>query len=137
MATVSTRVQILKNPGAANELLMADRTVVAVVNETPLPGPFGPFHSCDEINFNGEFRLHWGASTAVGSVNPPGSLGNNNKMDLSVPRDAPSTPKLDLIDGYNDNTIFSTLKTSLEAGPGKIIDDPWYQFFAGGAVTTW
>ena len=137
MATVSTRVQILKNPGAANELLMADRTVVAVLNETPFPGPFGPFHSCDEINFNGEFRLHWGASTAVSAVNPPGSLGNNNKMDLSVPRDAPSTPKLDLIHGYNDNTIFNTLKTNLEAGAGKIIDDPWYQFFAGGAVNTW
>jgi hypothetical protein len=137
MATVSTEVQILRNPGAANELLLADRVVVAVLNETPFPGPFGPFHSCDEINFNGEFRLHWGISTAVGDVNPPGSLGNNNKMDFSIPRATPPTPKVDLIYGYNDNAIFNTLKTNLEAGAGKIIDDPWYEFFAGGAVNTW
>ena len=137
MATVSTRVQILRNPGTASELLMADRTVVAVLNETPFPGPFGPFHSCDEINFNGEFRLHWGISTAVGSANPPGSLANNNKMDMSIPRAIPPTPKLDLIYGYNDNAIFNTLKTNLETAPGKVLDDPWYQFFAGGAVNTW
>lgn len=136
MATVSTRVQILRNPGPG-ELIMADRTVVAVLNETPFPGPFGPFHSCDEINFNGEFRLHWGTSTAVAAVNPPGSLGNNNKMDLSIPRATPPSVKADLIYGYNDNTIFNTLKTNLEAGAGKVIDDPWYQFFAGGPVNTW
>jgi hypothetical protein len=135
MATISTRVQILRNPGTAGELIMADRTVTAVLNETPFPGPFGPFHSCDEINFNGEFRLHWGTSTAVDDVNPPGSLGNNNKMDFSIPRATPPTPKVDLLYGYNDNTIFNTLKTNLETG--KLIDDPWYQFFAGGAVNTW
>src|SRR5262245_1746061 len=115
MATISARVQILKNPGTAGELLMSERTVVAVLNETPFPGPFGPFHSCDEMNFNGEFRLHWGASTAVGEVNPPGSLGNNNKMDFSIPRAIPTSVKADLLYGYNDNTIFNTVKTNLEA----------------------
>lgn len=135
MATVSTRVQILRNPGTASEQIMADRTVLAVLNETPFPGPFGPFHSCDEINFNGEFRLHWGISTAVGAVNPPGSLGNNNKMDMSIPRDTPPTVKVDLLHGYNDNAVFATLKGNLEAN--KDIPDPWYQFFAGGPVNTW
>lgn len=134
MATVKATVSIVKTTGTAAQTV-ATKIVKAVLNETPYPGPYGPLQSCEELIWNGEFRVHWGTSTAVG---PDGtgadvSFPNNwdNKLYKSIPRATPPTPKLDLLYGYNDNTIWANLKAGLQ---GKSIQDPWFQFFSGADI---
>jgi hypothetical protein len=135
VATVSTRVQILRNPGATDEQIMADRTMTAVLNETPFGGVFGPLHSCDELGWNNAFKVHWGPATAGTTANLP--TGPGNGMSLSIPRDLPPSPRLDTLHGHLDtlgNTDWTLLVTKLE---GKTIDDPWFRFFAGLDVQNW
>jgi hypothetical protein len=134
MATVKVTVQVVKTVGGADQIL-AERVVKAVLNETPFPGPYGPLHSCEELVWNGEFSTHWGAVSAVGPDSAGGdiSLPNNwtNKLNASIPRATPPSPKLDLLYGYDNDTNFAAMKTALQA---KSIPDPWFQFFAGGDV---
>ena len=133
MATVKTQVSIIKTFGSTTQTL-ATRVVKAVLNETPYPGPFGPLQSCQELAWNGEFSVHWGAATAVsGEAGSYISLPNNwsNKMHQSIPRAVPPTPKLDLLYGYNDNVVWNALKTNLG---GSSIEDPWFAFYGGTDV---
>lgn len=135
VATVSARVQILRNPGAADELVLADRTVTVVLNEAPYAAAFGPLHSCDELGWNGAFRVHWGPATAAagGDMQPGTAAG----MARSVPRDLPATPRIDLLHGHlspSGDGAWNDLSTNLE---GKTIDDPWFRFFAGLDVVNW
>jgi type II secretory pathway pseudopilin PulG len=135
VATVSTRVQILRNPGASDEQIMADRTVTAVLNETPFGGAFGPLHSCDELGWNNAFRVHWGPATAGTTSNVP--VGVRNGMSRSIPRDVPPTPKLDTLHGHlspSGDATWIALVAQLE---GKTIEDPWFRFFAGLDVQNW
>jgi len=135
VATVSTRVQILRNPGAVDELIMADRTVTAVLNETPFGGAFGPLHSCDELAWDNAFKVHWGPATAGTTGNLP--VGPSNGMYRSIPRDLAPTPKLDTLHGHLSpagDTTWDALVLQLE---GKTLEDPWFRFFAGLDVQNW
>jgi hypothetical protein len=135
VATVSTRVQILRNPGAADEQVLADRTMTAVLNETPFAGTFGPLHSCDELGWNDAFEVHWGPATAGTTGNLP--VGPRNGMFRSIPRDLPATPKLDTLHGHlspSGDAAWNALVAQLE---GKTIEDPWFRFFAGLDVKNW
>ncbi len=135
VATVSTRVQILRSPGASDEQIMADRTVTVVLNETPFGGAFGPLHSCDELGWSNAFKVHWGPATASTTGDLP--VGARNGMSLSIPRDVPPTPKLDTLHFHlspSGDTAWDTLVTQLE---GKTIEDPWFRFFAGLDVQNW
>ncbi len=132
IATVSTRVQILRNPGTAGEQIMADHTVRAVLNETPFAGVFGPLHSCDELGWSNAFKVHWGPATAGTTGDfPPGAP---NGMYRSIPRDLPPTPKLDLLHGHLDDPTWTTLVNQLQ---GKDVEDPWFRFFAALDVQNW
>lgn len=128
ITTVRVTAQIIKTVGSTEQVL-AQRSVRAVLNETPYPGPFGPLQSCDQIDFNGEFKVHWGPATAVGDSDVPNNL---DKIKKSIPRAAPPNAKIDLLHGYNDPAVFATLKASLETG--KEIQDPWFRFLSGGPI---
>jgi type II secretory pathway pseudopilin PulG len=135
VATVSTQVQILRNPGRADEQVLADRTITAVLNETPYVGVFGPLHSCDELAWDNAFKVHWGPATAGTTANVP--TGTRNGMSLSIPRDLPASPKLDSLHGHlspSGDSDWTALSAALE---GKTIEDPWFRFFAGLDVQNW
>jgi hypothetical protein len=134
IATVSVRAQILRDPGGPGEQTLADRTVTAVLNETPAGGVFGPFHSCDEVGWSNAFKVHWGAATAGATGDLP--TGITAGMSRSIPRDLPATPRLDLLHGHlpADTATWNTLKAGLE---GDVIEDPWFRFFAGLSVVNW
>ena len=126
MATVKVEVEIIKT-GVASQVV-ASRVVKAVLNETPFPGPFGPLHSCAELNWNGAFNVHWGTSTAVGNADP-----KSKKMPDSIPRAIPPVPQIDLFNFWAspaDDVPFGAMKASLEAN--KPIEDPWYRLIVGG-----
>jgi hypothetical protein len=109
--------------------------VTAVLNETPVGGVFGPFHSCDEVGWSNAFKVHWGAATAAATGDVP--TGSRNGMSRSIPRDLPATPRLDLLHGHllgAGDPTWNTLYTGLQ---GKVIEDPWFRFFAGLSVQNW
>jgi hypothetical protein len=133
IATVSVRLQILRNPGAADEKIMAERTVTAVLNETPFSGVFGPLHSCDELSWSNAFKVHWGTATAMTTGDMPG--GTSAGMPTSIPQDLPASPKLNLVHGHlAGDPAWGLLVNGLE---GKTIPDPWFRFFAGLGVVNW
>ena len=132
IATVKATVEIVNAAGA----IIATRVVKAVLNETPFPGPFGPLHSCEEMSFNGDFFPHWGTITSVDDVD----IGNgaDNKIPLSLPRDVPPSPKIDLLHGWNDIAVWNGMyDPAVGTMNGKTIDDPWYRFLTDGVCTQW
>jgi hypothetical protein len=135
IATVSTQVQILRNPGTPDQQLLADRTVTVVLNETPFAAAFGPLHSCDELGWNNAFKVHWGPATVSAKGDLPTTAFTG--MSKSIPRDLPATPRLDLLHGHlspSGDGTWTDLKSNLE---GRTIDDPWFRFFAGLDVVNW
>lgn len=126
MGTVKVTVEIVKGTQ-----VVATKVVKAVLNETPYPGPFGPLHSCSTLNWNGAFKVHWGTSTTVGIADP-----KSLKMPDSIPRSPTiASPKVDLLNGWQSplqDATWTAMKTALEAGTGKTIEDPWYRFMSGG-----
>ena len=135
VATVSTRVQILRDPGGPGQQILADRTVTAVLNEIPAAGAFGPLHSCDELAWGNAFKVHWGPATAATTGNMP--TAPREGMSRSIPRDLPASPKLDLLHGHlspSGDATWNTLVTGLD---GKVVEDPWFRFFAGLSVQNW
>lgn len=134
VATVAVTAQIVKTENSV-ERVIAQRTIRAVLNETPYPGPFGPLHSCDMLNWNGSFKVHWGAATATGPA--PSDIPSNitSKFDESLSRLKPANGKVEAY--YNgDSVSFTAMKTSLE-GAGRAIPDPWFRFIAGADVDDW
>ena len=127
MATVKATVEIVKTPVGGPSQVVATRVVKAVLNETPYPGPFGPLHSCDTLNWNGNFHVHWGTSTAVGDADP-----KKGKLPDSIPRDVPPSAGIDLLHGWQSpaqDAVWTALKNGLE---GKAIEDPWWRLVIGG-----
>jgi hypothetical protein len=127
MGTVKATVEIVKG-----SQVVASKVVKAVLNETPYPGPFGPLHSCAQLNWNGNFHVHWGVSTAVGDADP-----KSKKMPQSIPR-SPTviSPQVDLLNGWQSpaqDATWTALKTGIENGAtGKTVEDPWYRLMIGG-----
>jgi hypothetical protein len=127
MATVKATVEIVKTVAGGGTTVVASRVVKAVLNETPYPGPFGPLQSCQDLNWNGSFRVHWGPVTSVGNADPKG-----NTLPTSIPRDVPPSAKLDMLHGWNspaDDAVWAALKAGMQ---GKKMDDPWWRLLIGG-----
>jgi hypothetical protein len=130
MATVKATVEIVRTSGSATQII-ATRIVKAVLNETPFPGPFGPLHSCEEMEFTGEFNPHWGTSTAVGDLEM--TNGADDKIPLSVPRELPPSAKIDRLHGWNDGAMWDGMyKGAGGTMVGKVLDDPWYRIVIDG-----
>lgn len=128
MGTVKVTARIYKDLGGGAEQVVAERMVKAVLNETPFPGPFGPLHSCDDLNFNGDFTVNWGMATAVSNSD---LTNNHGKVRSSLAREIPAGVRLDKIYGWDLDTKWDDYQAALE---GLQIEDPWFRFMSGGTV---
>ncbi len=130
MATVKIVAGIYKVQGTVRTML-SERMIKAVLNETPFPGAYGPLQSCDNMSFNGDLTVHWGAATAINASD----LTNNDKKILgSWPRVPPAGPRQDMLWGYdavNGTAPFQAYKTAVE---GMEIQDPWFRYIGGGPI---
>jgi len=104
------------------------RVVKLVLNETPYPGPSGPFQSCTSVDYNGNVGIHWGEAASLGdmTIGPAGSKHNTNGTLRSVPwantSHFISGATLDAWVGKNNGATTSDF-------------DPWYKVRAGGVMT--
>jgi type II secretory pathway pseudopilin PulG len=133
IATVKASAGVFIFPGTAQERQVATRIVKAVVNEIPIPGPGGPLQSCADLNYNGNFQIHWGAGASATTASLGITSGNiDNKAATGVPY-AFNDPT----NYYNDPlaTPPYTLAQWALNNNGQAIDDPWFKFLAGGALT--
>lgn len=133
VATVAVTSRIYRVVDST-EIVLAERLVRAVLNETPFPGPYGPLHSCDILYYGGFFLPHWGSVTSVEDMDVPMATGElDAKMDDSVPRAIPAAARVDAMWG-SDLSVHPNwvdYKNSVEAS-GLTIEDPWLRFITGG-----
>ncbi len=132
IATVKVIARIYKTHGDGTEDVLAERMVKAVFNETPFPGPYGPLHSCDNLSWNGDLKVHWGVTTAVSNAD----LANNHqKVPASLPRVEPPSTKVDMLWGYDPGTgsdaDFLAYKAAIE---GETVEDPWFRVISGSTL---
>ena len=125
IATVKVTAGVFIYPGTADERQVATRVVKAVVNELPIPGPGGPLQSCANLSYTGNFQIHWGTGSAIGSADLGLTSGNlTNKSATGMPY------------AVNDPSTYAagadTLATWATNHNGQDIDDPWFKFIAGG-----
>jgi PilX N-terminal len=134
IATVKVSAGVFIFPGTAQQRQVATRIVKAVVNEIPIPGPGGPLQSCADLNYNGNFQIHWGAGGSQTSANLGLTSGN---FDLKAATGLPYA--------LNDpNTYYSdpaatppyNLARWALLHTNQNIDDPWFKFLAGGAFVS-
>jgi len=125
IATVKVTAGVFQYPGTASERQIATRIAKAVVNEIPVPGPVGPLQSCAGLGYGGDFKIHWGAGTSVGAANLPNNLDSKVRSGLPY---APNDP-FTYINGGN------TLVSWATANNNQDIEDPWFKYIAGGAIT--
>ncbi len=128
MGTVKVIARVYKVAGGTEQVL-AERQIKAVLNETPYPSPFGPLHSCNLLQTQGDFTVHWGATTAVNTAN---LVNNHKKIAGSIPRDVPVSQRLDQLMYWNNDAMFAAYKAQVEAG--LPIEDPWFRFLGGQTV---
>jgi Tfp pilus assembly protein PilX len=127
IATVKVTAGVFIYPGTADERQIATRVVKAVVNELPIPGPGGPLQSCANLVYNGNFQIHWGTGSSIGTADLGLTSGNaTNKARTGMPY------------AMNDPTTYAAGADSLATWAanhnGQNIDDPWFRFIAGGAL---
>lgn len=127
IATVKVTAGVFQYPGTASERQIATRIAKAVVNEIPVPGPVGPLQSCAGLGYNGDFKIHWGTGTSVGAANLPSSGTMDNKVASGLPY-APNDPFTYVNGGM-------TLVSWATAHNTQSIEDPWFKYIAGGALT--
>jgi hypothetical protein len=130
VATIAVTAQIIRTVGTS-ETILAQRTIRAVVNETPYPGPSGPLQSCNDLNYGGSFKVHWGTATASGP-GPTDVPNNINSIAASIPREVPPSSKVDWLMGQNDAAVFAAMKANLESGVA--IEDPWFRLISGATI---
>lgn len=131
MGTVAVTAVIVRIQGGTEQVL-ASRTIRAVLNETPYPGPSGPLHSCALLETNGDLEAFWGPVQAVGILNP---VNNHTKLPASLARDLPLTPKQDRLLYWNDDASFAAYKTKIETQSGGLeIEDPWYRLMSAQTI---
>ncbi len=123
MATVKVHGRVVQTV-AGSEQVLAERMVKAVLNEMPYPGPYGPLHSCDNLAFNGDLTVNWGAASAVGDSD---LTNNHDKIPSSWPRVTPLGERA-------DSLWAAEWANYMAAVDGEVIEDPWFRFLAGGAV---
>lgn len=125
IATVRVTGGVFVYPGTSDERQIATRVVKAVVNEIPVPGPVGPLQSCNDMNYGGNFEIHWGTGSAQAVSNIPGNL--NTPVNSGLPY-APNDPFTYISGG-------TTLASWAAARNGLNVEDPWFKYISGGALT--
>lgn len=127
IATVKVTAGVFQYPGTASERQIATRIAKAVVNEIPVPGPVGPLQSCAGLGYNGDFKIHWGTGTSVGAANLPSAGTMDNKINSGLP--------YALNDPFTYINGGTTLVSWATAHNNQAIEDPWFKYIAGGALT--
>ena len=124
MATVKVIARIYQIVEDDDDLVLAERTVKAVINEMPYPGPYGPLHSCNNLSWNGDFNVHWGTSSATGES----TLSNNHaSIPVSWPRVTPP--------GQREDALWTAdWANYMAAVDGEEIEDPWFRYLSGGPL---
>ncbi len=83
---------------------IATRMAKAVLNELPIPGPLGPLQSNINIDFGGNFTVHWGKVTSTHDMILP------NNLDQMVPSSVPWYNRSRII--AQDMNLDGSLQTS-------------------------
>jgi len=127
MATVKVIARIYQTRDDGSQIDIAERMVKVVLNEIPYNvGGLGPLHSCDRLNWNGEFTVYWGTAT---TVNEADLHNNHDKLAVSWPRVLAGSEIA--LWGHDDGASFAAYKTAVD---GLRIDDPWLNVFFGGQL---
>ena len=125
VATIKVTAGVFQYPGTAEERQIATRIAKAVVNEIPVPGPVGPLQSCSNLDYNGDFKIHWGTGTSVGNAIIPSNL--HSKMNSGLP--------YALNDPFTYINGADTLASWATAHANQSIEDPWFKYVAGGTLS--
>jgi hypothetical protein len=125
IATIKVTAGVFIFPGTANERQIATRVAKAVINEIPVPGPVGPLQSCSTMAYTGAFDIHWGTSSSVAAASLPTAY--DSKINTGLP--------YALNDPFTYISTPDTLATWANAHNGQSIEDPWFKFIAGGAIS--
>jgi hypothetical protein len=126
IATIKVTAGVFTYPGTADERQIATRVVKAVVSEIPIPRLTGPLQSCAALSRTGGFEVHWGTASAAAGADLPSDLDARVSTGVPYAQDDPGA-------FYADATPHS-LRTWAEAMDGRVIEDPWFKFIAGGAI---
>ncbi|MFQ5669547.1 MAG: hypothetical protein ACE5HD_03380 [Acidobacteriota bacterium] len=135
IATIKVTVGIFAfaaDADASNDRQVARKVVKVVVNETPYPGPTGPLETCNLLQTNGDFEVHWGVASAIGDV----TLNANwdSKQDSTFPFAQDSNTShiyTDPMGPPGNSDFFDTWYANWQ---GQILEDPWYKLEAGGQI---
>jgi Tfp pilus assembly protein PilX len=130
IATVKVTGGVFMYPGTADERQIATRVVKAVVNEIPIPGPGGPLQSCAGLSYQGNFQIHWGSGSSQGNALLGLTSGN---VDNKAPTGWPYA--LDDHTSFYNNGAGNNLGSWATQHDNDILEDPWFKFVAGGALT--
>ena len=126
IATVKVSSGVFIHPGTSDERQIASRVVKAVVNELPIPGPGGPLQSCQSLAYSGNFEIHWGAASSLNDADLGLTSGNlNNKAWTGIPY-ATNDPYTFYSSGGDTLAAWAT------AHDTDTLEDPWFNFIAGG-----
>ncbi len=133
IGTVKVIARIFRTPGDGTEQILAERMIKAVLNETPYyGGALGPLHSCSQVLWNGDFGVHWGLTSAVGSAD---LTSNQKKIPASLARETSPNPRIDRLWGWSDYQASGTaFQSYVAAMTGRDVTDPWARFLAGAVV---
>lgn len=122
MATAKVTAAVFENAGTSEERKVAERVVKAVFNEAPYPGPWGPLHSCVNLNWTGDFTVFWGIATAVNNADFITGGSIDVKHDSGFP----------WADLYNHITV-ADLQAWINSTDNSI-EDPWYRAECKGQI---
>jgi hypothetical protein len=122
MATAKITAAVFENAGTSEERKVAERVVKAVFNEAPYPGPWGPLHSCVNLNWTGDFSVFWGVATAV----------NNADFIAGGSIDVKHNSGFPWADLYNH--ITGADQTAWINSSDNSIEDPWYKVECKGQI---
>lgn len=126
MGTVKVTVRIIDD----GEIL-AERTVRAVLNEAPYPGPYGPLHSGAGLTFRtaaGPPTVYWGAMSAMEDVDISTIIADYPE---SLPRGTGGLPQIDPLWGLFTSSL-GAYKSRLPSG--SPLGDPWFRLLTAGVI---
>jgi hypothetical protein len=130
VGTVKVVAKIFKEHSDGTEEVLATRMVRTVVNEIPYyQGDLGPLHSCESIEWDGDFAVHWGIATAKSTAT---LHSNHAKLAVSLPRVPSPAPRIDLLWGYNSDVAWNAYYKDILEEDGHEIEDPWLRFATAG-----
>ncbi len=129
LGTIRVTVELRRGTeGGPEERVVAQRTVQAVLNEAPYPGPYGALHSCADIEWSDGLSVRWGAMTAILNSDLP---ADEDDYPESVPRSIPGTPALDSVWGGGWPQSLADWRSAVD---GSAIEDPWFRVLVGGTM---